>query len=83
VRSSGLAVKRKCWDVVDYDGGVSISADVLLTLDVDSNGAVQSSSGRGSDPTITACVEREARSWTFPAGFARSTINIPFRFVKQ
>jgi hypothetical protein len=83
VRTSSVAVRRKCWDVVDYDGGAAISADVLLTLDVDSNGAVQSSSAHGSDPTITACVEREARSWTFPAGFAQSTINIPFRFVKQ
>ncbi|HVH40696.1 MAG TPA: hypothetical protein VM925_00080 [Labilithrix sp.] len=77
-------LKQRCWDSTKAGPRVGRwSADVTLDLVVGANGNVVSSSASGTDALITSCVEREVRTWTFPAHDERRTIRIPIRFLRQ
>jgi hypothetical protein len=49
---------------------------------VDASGAVTSASASASDPKLAQCVEGQVRTWSYPAGAAR-TLTFPLRFRKN
>ncbi len=74
-------VKRTCWE----RGGVDqkSSVNVTVTTTIAANGAVSSTSSSGDDPVVAKCIENQVRGWRFPASGSPTTINIPFKFVRQ
>ncbi len=73
-------VREACWR--PQAQAVS-SANVAVELRVGVDGTVTSASATGSDPAVSACVEREVTRWHFPAHVEPSlTIAIPFLFSK-
>lgn len=75
-------VKRACWERRSGDEGQA-SANVTVTVAVGPNGTVDSTSSNGDDPVVTKCIEAQVRKWKFPASGTTTTINIPFKFVRQ
>ena len=73
-------VKRTCWE---RSGGDKSSVNVTVTANVAPNGAVSSTSSSGDDPVVAKCIENQVRTWQFPAPGSSTTINIPFKFVRQ
>ncbi len=73
-------VKRTCWE---RGGGEKSSVNVTVTANVAPNGSVASTSSSGDDPVVAKCIENQVRSWQFPAPGSSTTINIPFKFVRQ
>lgn len=58
-------------------------ATVTIDLQIASNGEVQSTRYEGSDGRVTACVDREVRTWRFPShGLATASTRIPFVFER-
>ena len=74
-------VKRTCWE----RGGVDqkSSVNVTVTTNIAANGSVASTSSSGDDPVVGKCIENQVRAWRFPASGSTTTINIPFKFVRQ
>lgn len=80
VRAHTPAVKRACWD---NDAGAQPSnASVTLTLSIAPDGSVQNESASGTEP-MASCVARDAKSWVFAPPGTGTTVNIPFKFVRQ
>lgn len=80
LRSRMSEVKRTCWET---DAGSALSsANVRLTLTIGADGHVQNASVTGDEP-VASCIAQEARGWTFAAPDTATTVNIPFRFVRQ
>ncbi|HWL84457.1 MAG TPA: GYF domain-containing protein, partial [Polyangiaceae bacterium] len=80
VSQHSLGARRKCWD----QGSVQQSSvNVTVTIVVNGAGQVTSANGEGSDPAITKCIESNVRTWSFPATGGPSTVQIPFKFVRQ
>jgi predicted Zn finger-like uncharacterized protein len=73
-------VKRTCWE---RGGGEKSSVNVTVTANVAPNGSVASTSSSGDDPVVAKCIENQVRAWQFPAPGSSTTINIPFKFVRQ
>lgn len=73
-------VKRTCWE---RGGGEKSSVNVTVTANVAPNGSVSSTSSSGDDPVVAKCIENQVRTWQFPAPGSSTTINIPFKFVRQ
>jgi predicted Zn finger-like uncharacterized protein len=73
-------VKRTCWE---RGGDQKSSVNVTITANVAPNGAVASTSSSGDDPVVAKCIETQVKSWQFPAPGSNTTINIPFKFVRQ
>lgn len=73
-------VKRTCWE---RGGGDKSSVNVTVSANVAPNGSVSSTSSSGDDPVVAKCIENQVRSWQFPAPGSSTTINIPFKFVRQ
>jgi hypothetical protein len=44
---------------------------------------VSSTSSSGDDPVVAKCIESQVKTWQFPAPGSSTTINIPFKFVRQ
>lgn len=74
-------VKRTCWERGGSDQKSSVN--VTVTANVAPNGSVASTSSSGDDPVVAKCIENQVKSWQFPAPGASTTINIPFKFVRQ
>jgi hypothetical protein len=74
-------VKRTCWE--RGGGDTKSSVNVMVTANVAPNGTVASTSSNGDDPVVSKCIENQVKSWTFPAPGTPTTINIPFKFVRQ
>ena len=74
-------VKRTCWERGGQDQKSSVN--VTVTANVASNGSVASTSSTGDDPVVAKCIESQVKTWQFPAPGAPTTINIPFKFVRQ
>lgn len=82
VSAHRAGVKRTCWE----RGGGSdqkSSVNVMVTAQVAPNGTVSSASSTGDDPVVAKCIESQVKSWTFPAPGSPTTLNIPFKFVRQ
>jgi predicted Zn finger-like uncharacterized protein len=74
-------VKRTCWERGGADQKSSVN--VMVTANVAPNGTVAGTSSSGDDPVVAKCIENQVRTWTFPAPGSSTTINIPFKFVRQ
>ena len=74
-------VKRTCWERGGADQKSSVN--VTVTVNVAPNGSVSSTSSSGDDPVVAKCIESQVRTWQFPAPGSNTTINIPFKFVRQ
>ncbi|MBX3226900.1 MAG: zinc-ribbon domain-containing protein [Labilithrix sp.] len=74
-------VKRTCWERGGSDQKSSVN--VTVTANVAPNGQVSSVSSSGDDPVVGKCIENQVKGWTFPAPGSPTTINIPFKFVRQ
>lgn len=74
-------VKRTCWERGGSDQKSSVN--VTVTANVAPNGSVSSTSSSGDDPVVAKCIENQVKTWQFPAPGASTTINIPFKFVRQ
>lgn len=74
-------VKRTCWE--RGGGDQKSSVNVTITANVAANGSVSSTSSSGDDPVVAKCIENQVKTWQFPAPGSSTTINIPFKFVRQ
>jgi hypothetical protein len=74
-------VKRTCWERGGAD--TKSSVNVTVTATVAPNGTVANTTSNGDDPVVGKCIESQVKSWTFPAPGANTTLNIPFKFVRQ
>ena len=83
VASHRNGVKRTCWERGGADQKSSVN--VTITANVAPNGSVASTSSSGDDPVVAKCIESQVKTWQFPApgGNTNTTINIPFKFVRQ
>jgi predicted Zn finger-like uncharacterized protein len=81
VANHRAGVKRTCWERGGADQKSSVN--VMVTANVAPNGTVASTSSSGDDPVVGKCIESQVKSWTFPAPGSPTTINIPFKFVRQ
>jgi hypothetical protein len=80
VQNHRAAVKRTCWERAGADKN---SVNVTVTANIAPNGTVASTSSTGDDPVVAKCIESQVRTWTFPAPGSNTTLNIPFKFVRQ
>lgn len=74
---------RRCYGAAE-DAEPTIPGRMTLELEIDAAGDVVRASvarGRSVDPTITDCMTRVARAWSFPAIDAqrRSSVSLPLR----
>jgi hypothetical protein len=74
-------IKRTCWERADDDGPRSVSVSVRLTVGVD--GRVTAAAASGDDPRLARCIEAQTRTWFFPAAPSPTTVNIPFKFIRE
>lgn len=81
VRSHTAEVKRACWDGRDDTGPATANTTVVVRVAAD--GSVDSTQATGDNPLVSACLERVVKKWSFPAPGSPTTVNIPFKFVRQ
>lgn len=81
VASHRAGVKRTCWERGGADQKSSVNVTVSATVAPD--GSVSGTSSSGDDPVVAKCIETQVRSWRFNAPGSTTTINIPFKFVRQ
>ena len=81
VRNHAAGVKRTCWEKIG--DGKAGSVNVNVTANVAGNGNVSSATATGNDPVIAKCIEGAVRTWQFPPTGGTTTVNIPFKFVRQ
>lgn len=74
-------IKRACWDRLSGEklGETSVQAQLAIGTD----GRVVHASATGTDPAITKCIEGQVKMWVFPPPSSTTTVNIPFKFVRQ
>ncbi|HSO40028.1 MAG TPA: AgmX/PglI C-terminal domain-containing protein [Labilithrix sp.] len=82
VAANRVAVKRVCWDRRPSDGR-SAAASVSVVATIGTDGRVSSASGSGSDAALAKCVEDQVTTWHFPSPTYPTSVNIPFRFVRE
>lgn len=78
VASKRVGVRKVCYEPWADKGGASVK----VTLKIGSDGRVQSSdiASSSGEPAIGQCVQRLAKTWSFPQSEAGGTFNIPFLF---
>jgi predicted Zn finger-like uncharacterized protein len=81
VASHRAGVKRTCWERGGADQKSSVN--VLVSATVAPDGSVSGTSSSGDDPVVAKCIESQVRSWRFSAPGSTTTVNIPFKFVRQ
>ncbi len=81
VASHRSGVKRTCWERGGADQKSSVNVTVSATVAPD--GSVSGTSSSGDDPVVAKCIEQQVRAWRFNAPGAATTVNIPFKFVRQ
>jgi predicted Zn finger-like uncharacterized protein len=74
-------VKRTCWERGGADQKASVNVTVSATVAPD--GSVAGTSSSGDDPVVAKCIESQVKSWRFSAPGSTTTVNIPFKFVRQ
>jgi hypothetical protein len=75
-------IKRTCWEQSGRAGAPS-HASVTIALTIGTDGRVVSSSSVGDDPVLAKCIESQTRTWSFPRPAAPTSVNIPFKFVRE
>jgi predicted Zn finger-like uncharacterized protein len=81
VASHRTGVKRTCWERGGADQKASVNVTVSATVAPD--GSVSGTSSSGDDPVVAKCIESQVKTWRFAAPGATTTVNIPFKFVRQ
>jgi hypothetical protein len=81
VASHRAGVKRTCWERGGADQKSSVN--VMVSATVAPDGSVAGTSSSGDDPVVAKCIESQVRSWKFNAPGSTTTVNIPFKFVRQ
>ena len=81
VASHRAGVKRTCWERGGADQKSSVN--VLVSATVAPDGSVAGTSSSGDDPVVAKCIEGQVRGWRFNAPGSTTTVNIPFKFVRQ
>ena len=81
VAAHRTGVKRTCWERGGADQKASVNVTVSATVAPD--GSVSGTSSSGDDPVVAKCIESQVKSWRFSAPGATTTVNIPFKFVRQ
>jgi hypothetical protein len=81
VASHQSGVKRTCWERGGADSKSSVN--VTVTAQVGPAGNVVGTSSSGDDPQVAKCIENQVKGWTFSAPGSTTTVNIPFKFVRQ
>ncbi|WP_394848379.1 zinc-ribbon domain-containing protein [Pendulispora brunnea] len=76
-----LGVRRNCWERGSTSQQSSVNVNVRMVIN--GQGQVTSANADGNDPAIAKCIETSVRNWSFPATGGTSTVNIPFKFVRQ
>jgi len=78
VASKRVGVRKQCYEPWADKG----NASVKVTLRIGPDGKVSSSeiATSSGEPAIGQCVQRLAKSWTFPPSEAGGTFNVPFLF---
>jgi hypothetical protein len=74
------SVKRKCWDTAAPN---TPTANVNAAITVAADGSVSSVTATGNDPMVAKCIEGQVRNWRFSAPGGKTTVNVPFKFVRQ
>src|SRR5262249_37410131 len=80
VAAHRVSLKRACWD---GRNDLPPSAKVTLTVTVNPNGNVVSTTASGSDAIVANCAEDQVRAWKFPPGKRDSSVNIPLVFARD
>ncbi len=75
-------IRRTCWERADR-ADQPATANVTVALTVGTNGRVTNAAATGDDPLVAKCIERQTRTWSFPPPPNETTLNIPFKFVRQ
>ncbi len=81
VSSHQSGVKRTCWERGGGDSKSSVN--VTVSAQVGPAGNVIGTSSSGDDPVVAKCIEGQVKTWMFSAPGATTTVNIPFKFVRQ
>jgi hypothetical protein len=81
VASHQNGVKRTCWERGGADSKSSVN--VMITAQVGPAGNVVGTSSSGDDPVVAKCIESQVKTWMFSAPGSTTTVNIPFKFVRQ
>jgi len=81
VASHQNGVKRTCWERGGADSKSSVN--VMVTAQVGPAGNVVGTSSSGDDPQVAKCIENQVKTWMFSAPGTTTTVNIPFKFVRQ
>ena len=81
VASHRSGVKRTCWERGGADQKSSVN--VLVSAQVGPAGNVVGTSSSGDDPVVAKCIEQQVKGWMFSAPGSTTTVNIPFKFVRQ
>jgi outer membrane biosynthesis protein TonB len=81
VASHRTGVKRTCWERGGADQKASVNVTVSATVAPD--GSVSGTSSNGDDPVVAKCIESQVKTWRFAAPGSTTTVNIPFKFVRQ
>jgi hypothetical protein len=82
ISSHQAGLRRTCWERADRTDQPT-TANVTVAVNVGTNGRVTNATATGDDPLVAKCIERQVRTWTFPAPPNETTLNIPFKFVRQ
>jgi hypothetical protein len=80
VHAHVMAVRRRCWDLLD--AGPS-SSSTTVHLSVDDSGHVSSAQADGDNDAVARCLENEVKSWTFPQGGGATQLSIPYKFFRH
>ncbi|MDB4943638.1 MAG: Signal recognition particle receptor protein FtsY [Labilithrix sp.] len=80
VASHQSGVKRTCWE---RGGDQKSSVNVTVSAQVGPAGNVVGTSSSGDDPVVAKCIENQVKTWMFSAPGSTTTVNIPFKFVRQ
>lgn len=81
VASRRAGIKRTCWERGGADQKSSVNVTISATVAPD--GSVSGTSSSGDDPVVAKCIESQVRNWRFDAPGSTTTVNIPFKFVRQ
>ncbi len=81
VAAHRAGVKRTCWERGGADQKSSVN--VMISAQVGPSGNVVGTSSSGDDPVVAKCIESQVKSWMFSAPGSTTTVNIPFKFVRQ
>lgn len=74
-------IRVRCWQRPENEG--LSSANIRVTLVIGTDGEVMNATAVDADTPLSSCILRESKSWRFPPPKERTTVTIPFKFVRQ